>query len=104
MSSHSDNRRTITEFGNGSNWKLCKVIKIKEDCILGKHYHKKKNESFMLAEGSGKIGINDEEPTEMQLFKEYFVPTDMKHEFHLTKCSLLIGLSSEEFDPNDECR
>ena len=103
MNSHTDNRRTIAEFGNGGNWKLCKVIKTKEDCILGNHYHKKKDESFMLIEGTGHIKIV-EWSSVMELFKEYFVPANIRHEFHLTKNSVLIGLCSHEFDSEDECR
>lgn len=104
MNSHTDNRRSIVEFGNGNDWKLCKVIKTKEDCILGNHYHKKKNESFMLITGNGEIKIGEEQFVDMELFKEYFVAANTRHEFHLTKDSVLIGLCSEEFDPNDECR
>lgn len=108
MNSHTDERRTLVEFGNNRNWRLCKVVETKEDCILGKHYHKKKVESFMLVSGSGTIQIdtaNEIVPhvkETMELFKEYFVSNNMLHEFFLKKGSILIGLCSKEFDPNDD--
>ena len=104
MNSHTDNRRTLTEFGNGNNWKLCKVVKTKQDCILGRHYHKLKDESFMLVFGEGRIKLNEEQFTNMILFDEYFVPANVQHEFILKKNSILIGLSSKEFDPDDDYR
>jgi len=108
MNSHTDERRTLIEFGDNGNWKLCKVVEVKKDCILGKHYHKEKDESFMLVSGSGTIQVDS--PNEivphirekMKLFKEYFVPANMIHEFSLTKNSILIGLCSKEFDPKDD--
>lgn len=101
MSAHTDKRRTLTEFGVGKTWKVCKIIATKEDCVLGRHYHKRKDESFMLVAGQGRIKIGDQLFT-MKLFEEYFVLRYIKHEFTLTKGSILIGLCSEEFDPNDD--
>ena len=94
---HEDNRRTLTEFGNGKDWRLCKVVIIKEDCVLGNHYHKEKDESFMLIKGTGYF--NKEE---MILFKEYFVSRGTVHEFFLTGDSILISLATKEFDSDDE--
>lgn len=99
---HTDNRRMLTEFGNGKNWKVCKIIEAKEDCILGKHYHKKKDESFMLIKGTGEIKTAGGNPHKMQLFEEYFVPAYIRHEFFLIAGSILIGLCSEEFNPKDD--
>ena len=98
---HEDNRRALTEFGNGRTWKVCKVIEAKENCYLGNHYHKKKDESFMLIKGDGEIktGGNSHK---MQLFEEYFVPAYIRHEFFLITGSILIGLCSEEFNPKDD--
>ena len=94
---HEDNRRTLTEFGNGKDWRLCKVVIIKKDCVLGNHHHKEKDESFMLIKGTGYF--NKEE---MILFKEYFVSRGTVHEFFLTENSILISLATKEFDPDDE--
>lgn len=101
MNLHTDERRTLIEFGNGKDWKLCKIIKVKRDCILGKHYHKKKDESFMLVKGKGWIKIGSIQ-NDMELFKEYLVPANIIHEFSLAKNSILIGLCSKEFNPGDD--
>lgn len=98
---HEDNRRILTEFGNGKDWKVCKVIQTKEDCVLGKHYHREKDESFMLVRGKGEVKIT-KQFEDMELFKEYYVPAGTIHEFYLTKGSILVGLCSKEFNPNDE--
>jgi dTDP-4-dehydrorhamnose 3,5-epimerase-like enzyme len=103
MNSHTDERRTLVEFGNGTDWKLCKVIKTHKDCVLGNHYHKKKIESFMLVMGSGTIKI-DNSTKEMELFKEYFITQNIMHQFDLAKDSILIGLCNKEFDLQDEHR
>jgi dTDP-4-dehydrorhamnose 3,5-epimerase-like enzyme len=104
MNSHTDERRTLVEFGNGTDWKLCKVIKTHKDCVLGNHYHEEKIESFMLVSGGGTIKINGFMTEDMELFKEYFISENIMHEFNLTKDSILIGLCNKEFDLQDEHR
>ena len=37
-----DNRRELFEYGDNGVWKVSKYLKIKEDCVLGNHYHKNK--------------------------------------------------------------
>ena len=101
MSTHTDKRRTLTEFGIGGVWKVCKVIKTYEACLLGEHYHKNKDESFMLVAGDGYITQGDK-VTVMQPFKEYFVQRGTLHAFDLSKDALLIGLCTKEFDPTDD--
>jgi len=99
---HEDNRRTLVEFGNNGVWKLCKVLMIKQDCVLGKHYHKEKVESFLLVKGEGKIKLGGDLMKDMEVLTEYFVPKNISHEFLLRKDSILIGLCSKEFNIQDD--
>ena len=104
MNSHTDDRRTLLEFGNNGKWSLCKVVKTKQDCVLGKHYHKEKVESFMLIDGDGDIRVGSQDFEPMELFREYYIPKNIMHEFKLSKDSILLGLCDKEFDQNDDYR
>jgi hypothetical protein len=99
----SDDRRNLYEFGEGRDWKVSKVIEIKEDSVLGQHYHAIKWEAFMLVSGGGIIEI-DQIPIEMEKFKEYMIEPLTMHTFNLSKGSILIGLCSELFNENDDYR
>ena len=92
-----DYRRIIYEFGINTTWKVCKVIVAKANCVLGRHYHKKKTESFMLVSGSGTLNN-----LEMQLFKEYRIYPGDKHKFELAKDSILLGLATRLHDMKDD--
>lgn len=96
-----DHRRALSEFGNGGTWKVCKYLEITEDCLIGDHYHKNKDESFFLAKGSGTVNLSSfAYPVEAPCFID--VPRGIYHSFNLEKGSILIGLASEEHDPNDD--
>lgn len=96
-----DHRRALTEFGSGGNWKVCKYLEITEDCMIGDHYHKNKDESFLLANGSGTVRISATVyPVKAPCVIN--VPRGNYHAFSLEKGSILIGLASEEHDPSDD--
>lgn len=95
----SDNRRDLYEFGNNSNWKVIKYLDIKEDCTIGDHYHKNKDELFILLSGQAKY--NDYYFSPMQ---EIEVIRGSYHKFEIKKGSKLLCLASETFDPNDEIK
>lgn len=101
---HEDERRKLFSFPEA------KVLEVKEDSILGKHYHKKKTEIFILSSGTctlqrefvkdGKrMGFNriKMKPGEMQVINPFYY-----HEFHIKKGSVLIGLNSEPFTGDDD--
>jgi GDPmannose 4,6-dehydratase len=95
--SHSDERRNLYSFPEA------KLIEVKEDTVIGRHYHKIKEERFMLSKGEGRIVRGDaSEP--MSIGHIYTVPPGTYHEFHLTKGSILIGLNSHPYDPTDDYR
>jgi mannose-6-phosphate isomerase-like protein (cupin superfamily) len=96
-----DHRRKLSEMGEGGNWKVCKVLEVKEDCRVGDHYHKRKDEMFLLIEGSGTFIISDEWSMHTAPFS-VFVPRGTYHAFILKKGSVLIGLATELHDPIDD--
>ena len=96
-----DGRRKLSEFGNGGNWKVCKVLEAKEDCWVGNHYHKLKDEMFVLLEGSGTFVLEEETRFQHAPFS-LFVKRGQYHAFNLTKGSVLLGLASELHDPEDD--
>ena len=99
---HEDSRRKLIEWANGS-FKVCKVLVAKEGCVVGDHYHRNKDESFLLLSGkalSVTIGAaiwgNIEPPYVWE------VPRGTYHRFEFTPGSVLLGVGTEEFDPEDE--
>lgn len=97
--SHSDDRRDLTSFPEA------KLIRLKKDTVLGRHYHKKKEEKFMLSEGEGVLHLGSPAKVEpMKIGKIYSVKPGEYHEFHIKAGSVLIGLNSLPYDPSDDYR
>lgn len=96
-----DERRKLFEFGNGGTWKVCKVLEVKEDCWVGAHYHKLKDEMFLLIEGYGTFVVEKSTMMEYAPFS-LFVPRNSYHAFNLKKGSVLLCLASELHDPKDD--
>lgn len=96
-----DERRKLSEFGNGGNWKVCKVLEMKQDGWVGMHYHKNKDELFLLMEGSGTFVLEKETVTQSAPYS-LLVPRGMYHAFNLKKGSVLLGLATELHDPKDD--
>lgn len=101
MTTHEDNRRILESFPEA------KVLHVKRDCILGQHYHKLKEERFILSEGfcllktrhiDSEVQVNDV----MVIGKIYTVMPFMYHEFEIVEGSVLIGLNSKPFDETDD--
>lgn len=97
---HEDERRLLVEFGAGRNWKSCKFIAVKQDCVLGDHYHNKKDECFLIV-GDGTCYVGDR-IIKVEGITIIEVPRGTWHKFELKDESLVIGLASEEFDPKDD--
>lgn len=92
---HEDDRRVLED------WPEAKIITAKKDCVLGNHYHKIKTERFVLTSGWAIISRGDQ-VEEMKIGKLYEVTPGVMHSFHLSKDSVMIGLCSHVFDPNDD--
>lgn len=92
---HEDNRRILED------WPEAKLITVKEDCILGNHYHKIKTEKFILVEGSC-FALVDNNEYIFERGKLYTIYPGQLHQFELTAGSLLIGICSHAFNPEDD--
>lgn len=95
---HSDERRDLTTFPEA------KLITVKQDTTLGGHYHKLKDEIFVLSEGYGVVVTGDinAKGTVMEIGRLYEVKAGVMHSFSLKAGSVLVGLNSAAYDPSDD--
>lgn len=92
---NEDERRKLTSFPEG------KLLEIKEDCIVGKHYHKIKTEYFILSSGEAQLQFTTE-LVDLTIGELIVIPPFTYHEFHIKKGSVLMGLCSHPFDHEDD--
>jgi len=99
---HEDNRRTLIEWVKDFPIRTCKVLIVKEDCLLGAHYHNKKIDTFYLLKGSGKYKIGNGKWT--KLIEEDCLMADLNvpHSFKLKSGSILLEASTTPYDKEDE--
>lgn len=94
----------MIEWAKG-DFKAAKAVIAKGPCVVGCHLHRKKDEWFFLA-----AGICDKSIVDPQAFGQvcaphkWHVPRGAYHEFHLQEGAILMGVASEEFDPEDEIK
>lgn len=101
---HEDNRRTIIEWAVGS-WRVCKALVAKAGCVVGDHYHRNKDEVFLLLSGHARrVVVGEQEWADVAAPFVWQVPRGAYHRFELTEGSVLIGVGTEEFDEADEIR
>lgn len=101
---HSDDRRTIYDWADG-DFKAAKALIAGENCIVGDHYHKRKDEQFFLLIGTAtKVVIGGEELWDIEAPCKFHVQAGSYHRFELTPGSILLGTASEPFDPSDEMK
>ncbi|HEU5290538.1 MAG TPA: cupin domain-containing protein [Cyclobacteriaceae bacterium] len=99
---HEDERRTLEPFPEA------KIITIKQDCVIGNHYHKIKTEKFILLKGKCKLNLSTVEgiimrtSVKMKTGETYTVPPNTWHEFQITKDSILLGFNSHPYDSTDD--
>lgn len=99
---HEDERRILESFPEA------KIIKVKQDCVIGEHYHKIKTEQFILCEGKCKLVVSNVEGIPMKGSMNmkkgglYIIQPNTYHEFHIEKDSVLIGINSHPYDPTDD--
>lgn len=101
---HEDERRIIYDWAEGE-FKSAKAVIIKEEIAVGDHYHRYKEEEFFLLNGKFKelvVGnlllFNVEAPYHVK------VPRLTYHKFICEKGSILLGVASEIFNPDDEIK
>ena len=77
------------------------MLEIKDDCVVGGHYHKLKTEYFILTYGECEMSI-DNYTVKMELGKLYKIFPFEHHTFNIRAGSVLIGLCSHPYDPKDD--
>ena len=94
---HSDARRDLYTFPEA------KLLEIKQDTVIGKHYHMRKEEKFILCRGACvmHVGVPAIE-TQMAIGEIYSIAPGQYHEFHIKRGSVLVGLNSTEYDKADD--
>lgn len=103
--SHEDERRVLVEWVEDSSFKAAKAVIAKEDCIVGDHYHKKKDETFLLLIGRAKrVIIGEKEETDIPALRKWTVPKGVYHLFELDQGSILLGVCTKKFDEKDEIK
>lgn len=103
MFTHEDDRRRIVDFGSGNI--RGKALTAKRDCIVGDHYHLRKDEQFLLFQGEApEIVVGGEVYRDVKAPAEFTVLRGTYHRFQLKAGSVLIGTASAEFDPGDEIK
>lgn len=102
MFKHEDDRRSLIELTNGE-YKACKVVVTKRDCVLGDHYHQGKDERFLLTLGyASEVVLGDDVLRGVAAPAEWSVPRGMYHRFTLSAGSVLVGVMSEAYEEGDE--
>ena len=102
MFKHEDDRRSLIELTNGE-YKACKVVVAKRDCVLGDHYHQGKDERFLLVMGHAtEVVLGDDVLRGVDAPAEWWVPRGTYHRFSLTAGSVLVGVMSETYEEGDE--
>jgi quercetin dioxygenase-like cupin family protein len=105
ISINKDERRLLIDWAGGSDIRAVKAVEILEEAVVGDHYHRYKDEMFLLLKGKFihlEVGalllFNVEAPYRI------FVPKLTYHKFICEKGSILLGVATKEFDPNDEVK
>ena len=102
---HEDSRRVLTEWIKDMPIKAVKIVEVKDSKMpLGKHYHKNKDEYFYLLKGKGVVTLSGRRNFRTWLFpgETVFIPRGVAHTFELEAGTIMLGASTESFDPNDE--
>lgn len=104
MFTHEDSRRVLFEL-TGGTFKAAKLLIAKSGCIVGDHYHRNKEERFLLVRGRAQaVIIGDDAERDIKAPREWIVPPNTYHKFWLEEGSILLGTASKEFDPDDEVK
>lgn len=101
---HEDERRILYDWAKG-NFKSAKAVIIKKEIAVGDHLHRNKDEEFLLLQGNF-VELTLGEITTFNIKAPYhvFVPRNTYHKFICSEGSILLGVATELFDPNDEIK
>ena len=98
---HEDDRRLLVEYIKDYPIRTSKVLYVKDNQMLGSHYHKAKDDIFFLVRGNG-TAIIDNVAREFEEGDCLLVRAGEKHAFTLDKGSILIESSTTPYDKTDE--
>lgn len=98
---HEDERRSLVEYISDFPIRTSKILTVKENSVLGNHYHKLKDDIFYLLKGSGTAVINNR-ATDFKKGDCLLVKKGTSHAFTLKKGSILIESSTTPYDKTDE--
>jgi len=102
MFTHEDSRRLLIEWAVGE-FKTAKVVIGKEAGVVGDHHHLNKDEKFLLLSGNVRhVCIGNDHEWNVLAMKAWDVPRGTYHLFELDEGSVLLGVATEEYDPDDE--
>lgn len=99
---NEDNRRSIKCIFNGKfTARQAIIIEVKEDSILGKHYHLY-DEIFYLLKGKAdykfiNVDTGEEKKIEVKEGEKIKIPSKTYHEVFMPKGSVMIGLTEKEY-------
>ncbi len=94
---HKDERRSMYEY----RAPITKILVVHSECVLGNHYHKEREETFVLLAGEGIANIGPKN-FPMKLHEPIEVERGVMHSFQMGKGSVLLELASKEFDKTDD--
>jgi mannose-6-phosphate isomerase-like protein (cupin superfamily) len=104
MKTHEDARRLLIDYATG-DFKAAKVVEMKVCGTVGDHYHRRKDESFLLFKGrASRVLIGDSLQFNVNAPAEFYVPRGTYHAFDLDAGAVLLGTATAEFDPQDEVK
>lgn len=104
---HEDNRRTIYDWYNAEFGmaKSNKVVFIEDTIPIGDHFHLNKDEIFFLVCGEFlEVVLGEKITYHIPAPYKIIVPRGTYHKFICSPGSILVGVATERFDPNDEIR
>lgn len=103
---NEDERRKLIEWVSGEEqFKAAKVVIANSRLPVGLHYHRRKREIFLLLSGHAQqVQIGNQVEVDVAAPKKWVVNRGVYHGFILEPGSILLGVATELFDPEDEIK
>jgi mannose-6-phosphate isomerase-like protein (cupin superfamily) len=102
---NEDDRRTLIEWISDEPFCMTKAVIIKTHSVIGNHYHREKNEKFLLLTGRAqRVIIGDIEQWNVAAPALFDVPKGAFHSFECEAGSILLGVADKPHDPEDEIK
>ena len=99
----NNDRRILTDWDVNINCKSIKLINIYSNSTVGDHYHKDKDELFILINGEiSELKVGDFKKTNVTSPSAWIVKRGCYHKFTNLNPVTLMCLSTETFNKNDD--